>query len=405
MAHPTPDTPQPDYSQSVRILTLISSGHALSNFYVLCIPVLIPFLKVEFGVSYTMLGLLLTIRPITTGLLQIPMGFLVDHLGGKRMLIAGLFTLSVSFILFSMVPSFWSAMPVMMLFGVGISTMRPSNYTILNASMSPNWIGRAFGINMFAAHAGRAVAPPLIVFIALQWDWRVALLIAGVMGLIVTATLMTQWRIVRDDVVRVKRPEGLGFFQEIRLLASGSLFLFLIFFIFNALTTHGIHSFVVAALVDLHDAPLTMASSALTGYLVASAIGVLAGGFLVDKTPRHTLIAVAVLAGSGTLFVMLGSVSMPMALIIAALSLAGVLQGILRPARDMLMRAVIPRESFGKAIGMVATGAAIGGATAPLLFGYILDVGEAHWLFYVLAICLAILIVTIMIPKRRIELS
>lgn len=405
MAQPTPEFPQPDHSQSTRILTLISSGHALSNFYVLCIPVLIPFLKLEFDVSYTMLGLLLTVRPITTGLLQIPAGFLVDHLGGKRMLMAGLFILSVSFILFSMVPDFWSAFPVMVLFGVGISTIRPSNYTILNASISPSWIGRAFGINMFAAHAGRTVAPVVMVPIAALWDWRVALFIAGVMGLIVTVALMTQWRIVRDDAVRIKRPEGLGFFQEIRLLASGSLILFFIFFIFNALTTHGIHSFMVAALVDLHDAPLTLASIALTGYLAAGAIGVLAGGFLVDKTPRHTLVAVAVLIGSGTLFVMLGSVSMPMALIIAALSLAGILQGILRPARDMLMRAVIPRESFGKAIGMVATGAAIGGATAPLIFGYILDVGEAQWLFYVLAMCLVILIVTVMIPKRRIELK
>lgn len=404
MAPASGDTTPQDHSQSVRILTLISSGHALSNFYVLCIPALIPFLKTEFGVSYTLLGLLLTVRPITTGLLQIPVGFLVDHLGGKRMLIAGLFTLSISFILLSMVPNFWSAMPVMVLFGVGISTIRPSNYTILNASISPTWIGRAFGINMFAAHAGRAVAPPLMVSIAVLWDWRMALLIAGVVGLIVTVALMTQWRIVRDDAVRVKRPEGLGFFQEIRMLASGSLFLFFIFFIFNALTTHGIHSFTVAALAELHGTPLTVASSALTGYLVAGAIGVLAGGFLVDKTPRHILVAVAVLIGSGALFVILGSVSMPMTLIVATLSLAGILQGILRPARDMLMRAVIPRESFGKAIGMVATGAAIGGAMAPLIFGWILDVGKANWLFYVLAMCLVILIVTVVIPKRRIEL-
>ena len=405
MAQQPPDLPRPDHSQSVRILTLISSGHALSNFYVLCIPVLIPFLKLEFGVSYTQLGLLLTIRPITTGLLQIPAGFLVDHLGGKRMLTAGLFILSVSFILFSMVPNFWAAFPVMVLFGVGLSTIRPSNYTILNASIPPSWIGRAFGINMFAAHAGRTVAPVLMVPIAALWDWRVALLIAGVLGLLVTVALMTQWRIVRDDAVRVKRPEGLGFFQEIRMLASGSLFLFFIFFIFNALTTHGVHSFMVAALVDLHRAPLTMASIALTGYLAAGAIGVLAGGFLVDKTPRHALIAVAVLIGSGALFVMLGTMSMPMVLIIATLSLAGMLQGILRPARDMLMRTVIPRESFGKAIGMVATGAAIGGAMAPLFFGWILDVGKAHWLFYVLAMCLVILVVTILITKRRIELS
>ncbi|MEE8139648.1 MAG: MFS transporter, partial [Alphaproteobacteria bacterium] len=201
-----------------------------------------------------------------------------------------------------------------------------------------------------------------------------------------------------------KRPEGLGARQEFRLLASGSLGLFFIFFIFNALTTHGVHSFTVAALAELRATPLTVASGALTGYLVASALGVLAGGFMVDKTPRHALLAVAMLLGSGGLFVLVGAADMSIVLIVLTMSIAGALQGVLRPARDMLMRAVIPRASFGKAIGMVATGAAIGGATAPIIFGWILDTGNPSWVFYVLAGCLVILIVTVLIPKKRIVL-
>jgi len=125
---------------------------------------------------------------------------------------------------------------------------------------------------------------------------------------------------------------------------------------------------------------------------------------MVDKTPRHGLLAVSVLLGSGVLFILIGAVDMSIVLIVFVMSLAGILQGILRPARDMLMRAVIPRESFGKAIGMVATGAAIGGASAPIIFGWILDTGHPSWLFYVLAVCLVILIVTVLIPKKRIVL-
>jgi len=404
MATHSTDTSATEHSQSVRILALISTGHALSNFYVLCLPALIPFLKIEFEVSYALLGVILTTRAVTSGMLQIPAGFLIDIIGGKKLLIAGLFMLSGSFAALAAIPSFWWSLPLMVVFGAGLATMRPSNYTILNASISPNWVGRAFGINMFAAHAGRAVAPPLIVSIAILWDWRVAVLIAGGLGFAVTFALMSQWRYVRDDTVRPKRPDGLGALQEIRLLASGSLFLFFIFFIFNALTTHGVHSFTVAALAELRATPLTVASGALTGYLIASALGVLAGGFMVDKTPRHGLLAVSVLLGSGVLFILIGAVDMSIVLIVFVMSLAGILQGILRPARDMLMRAVIPRESFGKAIGMVATGAAIGGASAPIIFGWILDTGHPSWLFYVLAVCLVILIVTVLIPKKRIVL-
>ncbi|MGY9006422.1 MAG: MFS transporter [Alphaproteobacteria bacterium] len=392
-----------EHKQSVRILALISTGHALSNFYILCLPALIPFLKVEFAVSYTFLGLLLSTRSITTGFFQIPVGFMVDRIGGKIVLVTGLFILSISVALLAVIPSFWYAMPLMVTFGIGIASMRPANYTIIIASMPSSWIGRAFGINMFAGHAGRVVAPPLLVTSALLWGWRVAVVIAGVLGIIVTFGLMTQWKNVRDDSIGKKLPSGLGVFQEIRSLASGSLFIFFVFFIFNALGTHGIHSFIVAALAELHNTPLTVASGALTVYLVGSAIGVLAGGFIVDKTPRHEFLAVTVLISSGLLLILLGTLTLPLFGIIILMSCIGLFQGALRPARDMLMRAVIPRESFGKAIGMVATGAAFGGASAPVIFGWILDSGNPSWLFYVLAGCLAILVVTVLIPKKAIS--
>jgi MFS family permease len=407
MTESSPPAPQSDsdrYSQSVRILTLISAGHALANFYVLCLPALIPFFKIDFNVSYTMLGLILTVRAITTGLLQIPVGFLVDRLGGKKLLIIGLFVQSASFGMLAIIPDFWWALLLMVLFGAGLATMRPCNYTILNASIDPSWVGRAFGINMFTAHSGRVIAPPLIVTIAVIWDWRIAIMVASALGFFVTIMIASQWRIVRDDTVRTKKTKELGFFEELRLLASGSLVLFFIFFIFNALTTHGVHSFTVAALAELRDTPLTIASGALTGYLIASALGVLAGGFIVDKTPRHILVAVIVLLSSNLLFIVVGAVDMSIVLIVAVMSAAGALQGVLRPARDMMMRAVIPPDSFGKAIGMVATGAAIGGAIAPLVFGWVLDSGHPSWLFYVLAACGAILIVTVLIPKRPITL-
>lgn len=404
MAADAQDTNARDYSQSVRILTLISTGHALSNFYVLCLPALLPFFREDFKVSFTYLGAILTTRAITTGMLQIPVGFLVDRFGGKKVLIVGLFVLSGSFSLLAVIPDFIWAIPIMVIFGSGLASMRPSNYTIINASIHPSWVGRAFGINMFTAHAARAVAPPLIVSIAVLWDWRVAVLAAGAIGFLVTIGLTTQWRIVRDDSVQPLRSHDLTFFQEIRLLASKAVALFFIFFIFNALTTHGVHSFTVAALAELRETPVTVASGVLTAYLITSALGVLVGGFVVDKIPRHAAISIITLVGSGAMFVLVGALPMSMVMIIVLMSAAGILQGVLRPARDMLMRAVIPRESFGKAIGMVATGAAIGGATAPVIFGWILDAGNPSWLFYVLAANLVILIATVLVPKKAIQL-
>jgi sugar phosphate permease len=88
--------------------------------------------------------------------------------------------------------------------------------------------------------------------------------------------------------------------------------------------------------------------------------------------------------------------------IVAVMSFVGLLQGVIRPARDMMVRAVLPMGSFGKAIGMIGTGAAIGGATAPVMFGWIMDIGEPQWIFYVVGVCFVLTTVIILIPMSRI---
>ena len=55
-----------------------------------------------------------------------------------------------------------------------------------------------------------------------------------------------------------------------------------------------------------------------------------------------------------------------------------------------------------KAIGMIGTGAAIGGATAPAMFGWVMDIGEPQWIFYVVGICFALTTVVILTPMRKI---
>jgi MFS family permease len=392
------------YGQSMRILGLLSVGHALSNFYVLSLPPLLPFFKNDFSVSYTLLGAMLSLRTIVSGGLQMPMGFIADSIGGKKVLIAGLVLMAVGFGGLALAPDIWWCMGLMVVFGLGLSTVRPSNYTVINASIPATWIGRAFGINMFAGHAGRAIAPPVIIGLAALWGWRTAVLVAAGTGIVISLAIISQWRIVRDDATgkRETGKDAPGVIEEIRMLASKTALLFFLFYTLNSLSNSGINSFFVAALTELHGTPLAVASSALTGYLVASAAGVLIGGFLADKTPRHELIAAVVLIGTAALVAFVGTVSMPAVILMAVMTLAGIFQGMLRPARDMLLRAVMPRENFGKAVGMVTTGAAIGGTLAPVVFGWILDHGDPRWVFYIIGLGLLLVSATVLAPKARI---
>lgn len=397
--------PALENSQSVRILGLVATGHAVSSFYILSLPPLLPFLKSEFAASYTLLGAMLSLRSIVSAVLQMPVGVLADRIGGKRVLTVGLLLMSAGFGGLALAPSIWWCMPMMVVFGVGLATIRPSNYSIIASSIPVTWMGRAFGINVFGGHVGRCIAPPVIIGLAALWGWRVAVLGAAAIGIAVTIGIISQWRHVRDDAKSKPKAKSTGLLKEFRMLASKTTFLFFMFYLLNAVASNGVNTFSIAVLTELHGTPLAVASSALTGYLIAGAGGVLLGGYIVDRTQRHQLVTALSLVGAAAIIVALGIVSLPLVILTAAMALTGALQGVIRPARDLMLRDVMPRESFGKAAGMVTTGAAIGSSMSPLLFGWILDAGEPQLVFFIIGLVMLAVAATAVIPKEKVGLK
>jgi MFS family permease len=87
--------------------------------------------------------------------------------------------------------------------------------------------------------------------------------------------------------------------------------------------------------------------------------------------------------------------------LIAVMILAGLVQGIIRPARDMMVRAASPKGSTGKVFGFVSAGIAAGGAISPTVFGLFMDAGNPAWVFYLMAIFMGIALFSVAMPKPR----
>ena len=85
-------------SPTVRVNAVIGTGHFLSHFYQLCLPPVFLAWQAAFGVSFAELGLSMALMSCATGLLQTPVGFLVDRYGARPFLVGGtlLMTLSIS---------------------------------------------------------------------------------------------------------------------------------------------------------------------------------------------------------------------------------------------------------------------------------------------------------------------
>jgi FSR family fosmidomycin resistance protein-like MFS transporter len=83
------------------------------------------------------------------------------------------------------------------------------------------------------------------------------------------------------------------------------------------------------------------------------------------------------------------------------LSTAGFFSGLIMPSRDMIVRAVTPPGAYGRVFGFVSTGFNIAGIIAPIIFGQLLDKGHVREIFFFMAACALLSIVTVAISTTR----
>ena len=367
------------------VLGLISCGHYLSHFYGLALPPLFPLLKAEFGVSYIELGLAMTAYSLLGGVIQAPVGFLVDHLGPRRVLLGGLGLIAVSVMLMGFVNAYWMLLVLAVLAGLGNSVFHPADYAILSGSVDPARLGRAYSIHTFSGFLGGACAPVAMLAIASLTDWRTALVVAGLAGLLVLAVMTFRRGLLNGEPSGAPStgshertgPGAAG----LSLLLTPAVLLFLAFFIFYGMASGGLLAFTVSGLINLHGLDLDVANTALTGHLFGVVGGILLAGMVADRYPRHVVsISVALLLGAAS--VALPAVA-PMSgpVLIAIMTVAGVGLGAVLPPRDLMVRALIPPGQTGKVFGFVFVGYSIGHSIAPLLFGWLLDHGLPAMVF------------------------
>ena len=382
-----------------KTVAVVGAGHFFSHFYLLVLPPLFPLLKGELGVSYASLGLLVSAISLSTGIFQIPAGYVVDRYGPVMLLAAGLALESCAFLLLGVTSSYGLMLILMFVAGIGNSVFHPADYTILSATVGRERLGRAFSIHTFSGHAGFAAAPVLMAFFAVTIGWRGGLVLAGLAGLAVAVLIvvnrghlnrsMAALPEVRPAAAEASRLSGLG------LLMSWPVLLCFGFFVLLSMGLGGLQSFLVSAFVEDRGATLAMASFALTAMFFGSSLGVLTGGVIADRTSRHDLVAACGLGGAACFILIVGEAALPLAALTVIMALAGFSSGMVAPSRDLIVRAAAPEGSTGKVFGFVSTGFSVGGVTSPLVYGWVLDAGGSRWMFWMTAAIMALAIFTV----------
>ena len=270
---------------SLRTLAAISVAHWVSHFHLFVLPMLFPFLKEQLGVGYIELGFALTVFGVVSGLTQAPIGYLADHIGARKVLLIGLTVGGLALIMLGLHLSYVSLIVCAALLGLANSVYHPCDYAILSTHMDEARMGRAFSIHTFAGFLGGAVAPAIMA-----------------------ALVATGRRARRADRGRRGRPRGGAAVDRVGIpdassadrktdgapapqqsIVTPAIIVLTIFFMLLGLSNAGISNFGVVALMSGYGVTFSAANIALTAFLGASAAGVLAGGYLADRTtaPRQ----------------------------------------------------------------------------------------------------------------------
>ncbi len=386
-----------------RVVAPVCAAHFLSHYYMIILAPLFAFVRADYGVSYTDLALALTAFNLVSAVLQTPAGFLVDRIGARIVLIAGVALGTAAFAIAGLVNSFAVFIAMFAVAGLGNTAYHPADYSLLSHHSTPARIGQIFSFHTFSGILGAAVAPATLLAMQSRFGWRGAFVGAAILGCAVLALLIAQRPTAADRLAEKRRPVppsdgGTGTLPGAdsgwRLLLSPPIILNLGFFILISVMG-GLNSFLVVALGALYGTSAELANVALTGLLLMNALGVLVGGVLASRTTQHAIVAAVGLACAGIVTALVGTIGFPSYALVLMTSLSGLFVGIASPSRDMLVRAVTPLGAYGRVFGFVSSGFNIGSMIAPTIYAMLMDHGEPRAVFLFSAACSILCIGTV----------
>ncbi len=389
----------PTGTSQVKLVGGVCLAHLVSHYNMVLLAPLFVFIRADYGVTYTELGLALTIFHLVSTVLQTPVGFLVDRTDARLCLIGGLLLGSAAIAVAGLVNSFWVFLAMFGVLGIANTVFHPSDYSLLSENVAPERLTKVFSYHTCAGMIGSAIAPVTLLFMQGLAGWRGAFLGAAAFGAIAALILVIQREPLtarpaapaKQEKQSQDEPQADGW----QLLLSTPVLLNLAFFFLLSMASGGLYQFLVVGLAALHNTPLTLANTALTGLLTMSAIGVLVGGVIAGRTDRHGLVAGCGLLVTAATGIYIGLADPGALLLVLVISLSGFASGMSFPSRDMIVRSVTPPGSFGKVFGFVTTGIHVGGIVAPLIFGQFLDHGQPQWVFFYIAACSLVAIATV----------
>jgi predicted MFS family arabinose efflux permease len=361
---------------------MIGLAHGTSHFHHMLLPPLFPAFIRDFGLSYSQLGLVVTLFFVISGIGQALAGFLVDRVGARPVLFAALGCFVAASLAAATAQGYGGLLLASGLAGLGNSPFHPADFTILNKRVSASRLGHAFSVHGITGNLGWAVAPIFMVGVTslAGGQWRTAYLGTALIALGVLLLLVLNRDAIddREGSWAHDKPGAKGAPADehgLAFLKLPSVWLCFSFFFWTTAALSAIQSFAGPALSRIYGLPLSATAFVVTGYMLCGAAGMVAGGFLVGQAEKLERTIAMAMAWAGLLLLLVATGWLPPLVAAAAAALAGVGTGLAGPSRDMLIKRAAPPGATGRVYGTVYSGLDLGFALAAPMFGWLLDHG------------------------------
>jgi len=380
------------------VITLVALAHGSSHFFQMVVAPLFPFIKEDLGVSYAALGFAMALFYTLSALFQPLAGFVVDRFGARVVLLGGVGLQALGVGLIAASSSYEGLIIGSAINGLGNSVYHPSDFSILNARVGAGRLGYAYSAHGIAGSLGYASAPIFSGTLGVLFGWHIALYAAATVGFGIFVLLLLNAH--RLDAARQAAKENRKT-NDVRILFATPVLLCFLYFAVYAAGLAGLQSFSVTAMTVQFHVTAAFASSALTAYMIGSAAGIFAGGFIAARVPRHDIVAATGLALGSFWVLLIATGALPGVALPVLLALMGLSVGATGPSRDLIVRASTPPGATGKVYGFVYSGLDFGSLATPVFYGWLMDHNLPQGVFYTVFALTALAILTVLqLPGR-----
>ena len=164
------------------------------------------------------------------------------------------------------------------------------------------------------------------------------------------------------------------------------------FFFAWAAALGGVLTFGPEAARTLHQMPVSWLAMCVTTFMLASALGMGVGGYLVTDPTRADQVVAVSLAVSTVVALLIAWSAWPAWTVPPLFALMGLGMGLAGPSRDLLVKRATPPGATGRVYGMVYSGLDVGMSVSPTAFGMMMDANHPAWVWVGIAAFQAALI-------------